>query len=155
MAKVYETMSPSRAPKGADDRSGRQEWSGPGDSGRAYRRAEWLRVAQDWAVALTLLLLVFGAGYVRGALIWPATTGLQESPYDDEGVYAAAAQLMLQGKQPYRDFIYAHPPLGPVLLLPAIDYHFTAWGSPITLMMLRYTMTLYGGLTVGLAFLLA
>lgn len=155
MAKVYETVSPSQAPEGADDRSGGQERFGPGDGEPANRRAERLRVLQDWAIALTLLLLVFGAGYVRGALIWPATTGLQESPYDDEGVYAAAAQLMLQGKHPYRDFIYAHPPLGPILLLPAIDYHFTAWGSPITLLLLRYSMTLYGALTVGLVFLLA
>lgn len=119
------------------------------------RREEAGAFLHDWAVVIALVLLVLGAGYVRATLIWPEATGLRESPYDDEGVYAAAAQLIAQGKHPFRDFIYAHPPLGPLLLLPAIEYHFTLWGSPTTFMMLRYLVVVYSALTVGLVFLLS
>jgi 4-amino-4-deoxy-L-arabinose transferase-like glycosyltransferase len=111
----------------------------------------WLRAL---AIAGTLALLVVFAAWVRGSMIWPESVGLNEAPYDDEGVYATAAQLMLQGKHPYRDFFYAHPPLGPALLAPAADYHFTPWGSPTTFMLLRYASLAYGALTVGLVFLI-
>src|SRR5690349_2823971 len=84
----------------------------------------WLRAI---SIAVTLVVLVVFAAWVRGSTIWPQSVGLDAAPYDDEGVYATAAQLVRQGKQPYRDFVYAHPPLGPALLAPAIDYHFTAW----------------------------
>lgn len=124
-------------------------------AGAASRRAERLALLRDGAVVIALVLLILGAGYLRGALIWPEATGLRESPYDDEGVYAAAAQLIAQGKQPYRDFIYAHPPLGPLFFVPAIQYHFTPWGSPTTFMILRYAALVYSALTVGLVFLLA
>lgn len=124
-------------------------------AGEAGRGDERLGLLRDWAVVAALVLLVLGAGYLRGVLIWPEATGLRESPYDDEGVYAAAAQLLAQGKQPYRDFIYAHPPLGPLFFVPAIEYHFTPWGSPTTFMVLRYAALAYSALTVGLAFLLA
>jgi MFS family permease len=111
----------------------------------------WLRAL---AIAGTLLLIVLFAAWVRGSTIWPESVGLDEAPYDDEGVYATAAQLVRQGKHPYRDFVYAHPPLGPALLAPATDYHFTAWGSPTTFMLLRYASVAYGALTVGLVFLI-
>ena len=121
---------------------------------RARRWSAWGVLAEGWLAALLFIALVAGAGYVRSATIWPQAVGLQESPYDDEGVYALAAQLVIQGKQPYRDFVYAHPPLGPLLLAPAIEYHFTPWGSPTTFMMLRYLELGYSAATVGLAFLL-
>lgn len=111
----------------------------------------WLRAL---SIAATLVALVIFAGWVRGAAIWPESVGLNESPYDDEGVYATAAQLLRQGKQPYRDFIYAHPPLGPALLAPAVDYRFTPWGSPTAFMILRYASLAYSALTVGLVFLI-
>ncbi len=123
--------------------------------GATARRFGPIAVPRGWAVAAILALLVLGAGLVRAAPLWPEAAGLQESPYDDEGVYAAAAQLLAQGAQPYRDFIYAHPPLGPPLLLPATLYHFTPWGSPTSFMMLRYAAVAYGALTVGLLFLLS
>ncbi len=123
--------------------------------GATARRFGPIAVPRGWAVAAILALLVLGAGLVRAAPLWPEAAGLQESPYDDEGVYAAAAQLLAQGAQPYRDFIYAHPPLGPPLLLPATLYHFTPWGSPTSFMMLRYAAVAYSALTVGLLFLLS
>ncbi|HEX5504975.1 MAG TPA: hypothetical protein VFW96_20325 [Thermomicrobiales bacterium] len=118
-------------------------------------RAERVGLLYDWAVVLALVALILCAGYVRGALLWPQPVGMNESPYDDEGVYAEAAQLMAQGKQPYRDFFYAHPPLGPAMFMPAIEYHFNPWGSPTSFMMLRYLATAYGAVTVGFVFLLA
>lgn len=122
-----------------------------GGVARSERRA----LLYDWAVVLALVALILCAGYVRGALLWPQQVGLDESPYDDEGVYAMAAQLMAQGKQPYRDFFYAHPPLGPAMFMPAVEYHFNPWGSPTSFMMLRYMATAYGAVTVGFVFLLA
>lgn len=108
----------------------------------------------DWTAAGLLVAVVLFAGLLRAATIWPQTVGLDESPYDDEGVYAAAAQLVAAGRQPYRDFYFAHPPLGPLLLAPAAAYHFTNWGSPTSFMMLRYAALLYSTLTVGLVFLI-
>ncbi len=118
----------------------------------ASGQAGWWRAV---AIAAIFVLSIVFAVWVRSATIWPEATGLNEAPYDDEGVYAAAAQLLRQGKQPYRDYVYAHPPLGPVLLSPAVDYHFTAWGSPTTFMILRYASLAYSALTVGLVFLIA
>ena len=115
-------------------------------------QAGWFRAA---SIAAMFVVVIVFAAWVRGTTIWPQATGLNEAPYDDEGVYAAAAQLLRQGKQPYRDFVYAHPPLGPALLAPAVDYHFTPWGSPTTFMILRYASLAYSALTVGLVFLIA
>jgi 4-amino-4-deoxy-L-arabinose transferase-like glycosyltransferase len=112
----------------------------------------WLRAV---AIAATFATLIILAAWLRGAAIWPEAAGLNESPYDDEGVYATAAQLLAQGKHPYRDFLFAHPPLGPALLAPAVDYRYTTWGSPTSFMMLRYASVAYGALTVGLVFLIA
>lgn len=112
------------------------------------------RRVSGWLVVLALLALVLGAGYLRGALLWPQRVGLLESPYDDEGVYAAAAQLLAQGYQPYRDFFYAHPPLGPLCFVPAVVYHFTPWGSPTSFLMARYLSLVYSALTIGAVFLL-
>jgi MFS family permease len=101
-----------------------------------------------------LVAVVLAAGWIRGATIWPQTVGVDEAPYDDEGVYALSAQLIAEGKQPYRDFFFAHPPLGPVLFAPATEYRFTNWGSPTTFILLRYAALVYSALTAGLAFLI-
>ncbi len=108
----------------------------------------------DWAAAALFVAVILLAGLLRAAPIRPQSVGLDESPYDDEGVYAAAAQLIVEGRQPYRDFYFAHPPLGPMLLAPATAYHFTNWGSPTSFMMLRYAALLYATLTVGIVFLI-
>lgn len=123
--------------------------SSAGPSGA--EQSGWVRAI---SIAVTLVVLVVFAAWVRGSTIWPQSVGLDQAPYDDEGVYATAAQLVRQGKQPYRDFVYAHPPLGPALLAPAVDYHFNAWGSPTTFILLRYESLAYGALTVGLVFLI-
>lgn len=101
-------------------------------------------------IALLLLAVFASALFVRGALLWPKTAALIESPYDDEGVYAAAAQLLVQGKLPYRDFFYGHPPAGALAFAPAVLYHFTPWGSPTSFLNARYLALVYSALTVTL-----
>lgn len=117
----------------------------------ATRRAEG-----DRARVVALAAAVFiGAFLVRGALLWPKSVALIESPYDDEGVYAAAAQLLAQGALPYRDFFYGHPPAGPLAYLPAVLYHFTAWGSPTSFLDARYLALLYSALTAAVGSIVA
>lgn len=123
-------------------------------SSRRWWQAEWLGLLGDWTGILLLVAIVLAAGWIRGATIWPQAVGLDEAPYDDEGVYALSAQLLAEGKQPYRDFFFAHPPLGPILFAPATEYRFTNWGSPTTFILLRYAALIYSALTAGLAFLI-
>jgi hypothetical protein len=125
---------------------------GGADAGRWARLRE--SALADWAAAASFVAVILLAGLLRAATIWPQPVGLDESPYDDEGVYAAAAQLLVEGRQPYRDFYFAHPPLGPMFLAPATAYHFTNWGSPTSFMLLRYAALLYSTLTVGIVFLI-
>lgn len=115
---------------------------------------ERLGLLGDWTGILLLVAIVLAAGWIRGATVWPQSVGLDEAPYDDEGVYALSAQLLAEGRQPYRDFFFAHPPLGPILFAPATEYHFTNWGSPTTFILLRYAALIYSALTAGLAFLI-
>ncbi len=121
---------------------------------RPWWQAEWLGLLGDWTGILLLVAIVLAAGWIRGATIWPQAIGMDEAPYDDEGVYALSAQLLAEGKQPYRDFFFAHPPLGPILFAPATEYRFTNWGSPTTFILLRYAALVYSALTAGLAFLI-
>ena len=121
---------------------------------RPWWHSEWFDLLGDWTGILLLVAIILAAGWIRGATIWPQSVGLDESPYDDEGVYASSAQLVAEGRQPYRDFFFAHPPLGPFLLAPATEYRFTNWGSPTTFILLRYTALIYSALTAGLVFLI-
>ncbi|HMA33913.1 MAG TPA: hypothetical protein VKY74_05470 [Chloroflexia bacterium] len=99
--------------------------------GRRGRGAAWL------LAGLLLGLLALGA-YARLNLLLPQARGLTQAPYDDEGVYAGAGQLLLQGILPYRDFFFAHPPLAALVYTPALAYHFTPWGSVTSFMLARY-----------------
>ena len=121
---------------------------------RPWWQAEGFGLLGDWTGILLLIAIVLAAGWIRGATIWPQAVGMDEAPYDDEGVYALSAQLLVEGKQPYRDFFFAHPPLGPILFAPATEYRFTNWGSPTTFILLRYAALVYSALTAGLAFLI-
>ncbi len=114
----------------------------------------WRKQGHRWVVILALIVIVLVAGWLRAVTIWPQAVGIDEAPYEDEGVYAAAAQLIVQGKIPYRDFFFAHPPLGPLFFAPAANYHYTNWGSPTTFILLRYAALVYSAATVGLAFLI-
>ncbi|PZR95332.1 MAG: hypothetical protein DLM69_11720, partial [Candidatus Chloroheliales bacterium] len=83
----------------------------------------------EFVIPALLIILIIGVGaYTRLNLLVPQEKGLIEYPYDDEGVYAEASQLTLQGILPYRDYFFAHPPLASLVYIPAFAYHFNAWG---------------------------
>ena len=88
------------------------------------------------------VLLALGA-WARLNVLLPQARGLTQFPYDDEGVYAGAGQMALQGIWPYRDFFFAHPPLAALVYTPALAYHFTPWGSPTSFMLARYLSVAY------------
>ncbi len=100
---------------------------------------------------LLLALLLLGA-YARMVELLPQSRGISQFPYDDEGVYAGASQLFLQGILPYRDYFFAHPPLAAISYAPALAYHFTAWGSPASFMAARFLSVAYSLVTLGLLF---
>ncbi len=101
-----------------------------------------------WIVTLVVILLIVGLGaYTRLNVLLPQSAGLIEYPYDDEGVYAEASQLSLQGIIPYRDYFFAHPPLAAFVYAPAFAYHFTAWGSPTSFVLGRYLSVIYSLIT--------
>ena len=103
----------------------------------------------------SLLLLLLVGGYARMTELWPQSRGISQFPYDDEGVYAGAAQLAVQGILPYRDYFFAHPPMAALAYAPAMAYHFTAWGSPTSFMDARYLSVAYSLVTLVLIFLIA
>lgn len=115
-------------------------------TGGRFRR--WLLPG---AVLAALLLL---AGFARMVLLLPQDAGLIERPYDDEGVYAGASQLFIQGIMPYRDYFFAHPPVAAFSYAPAMAYHFTEWGSPTSFMMARYLSVGYSLATLVFIFLI-
>src|SRR5204863_5783957 len=104
--------------------------------------------------AFCLLLLLAVGGYARMVELWPQGAGLSQFPYDDEGVYAGASQLFIQGILPYRDYFFAHPPVAAIAYAPAMAYHFTQWGSPTSFMIARYLSVGYSLVTLGLIFVI-
>jgi hypothetical protein len=120
------------------------------------RQAKFTIRNSQFIIPLILLLLVLGVGaYTRLNLLLPQEKGLIEYPYDDEGVYAEASQLTLQGILPYRDYFFAHPPVASLVYIPAFAYHFTAWGSPTSFILGRYMSVGYSLLTALALFFLA
>jgi hypothetical protein len=117
--------------------------------GRLYPGRRYALLAG--AVLLALLMV---AGYARMSQLWPQDYGISRAPYDDEGVYAGASQLILQGIIPYRDYFFAHPPLAAISYAPAMAYHFNQWGSPTSFMMGRYLSVGYSLVTLALIFLI-
>ncbi len=66
-----------------------------------------------WAVVVISTIAACG-GLLRLAALLPSPAGF---PADyDEGVYSAAASLLLRGQWPYADYVFVHPP-GIVYLL--------------------------------------
>lgn len=67
-----------------------------------------------WVVAV-----VAGLGAVLRAGPLVAYGTFSARPNYDDGVNFTAAALLTEGLLPYRDYFYAHPPAGPLLLAPA------------------------------------
>jgi hypothetical protein len=61
----------------------------------------------DWSLVVALLVtLGLASGFRLSMLVVPEM---------DEGIYVYAGKLIAEGSQPYRDFMFAHPPLVPYL----------------------------------------
>jgi hypothetical protein len=110
------------------------------------------KIQNSLGVFLLPALLLVG-GFARMVELWPQGVGLTQLPYDDEGVYAGASQLFLQGILPYRDYFFAHPPVAAISYAPAMAYHFNEWGSPTSFMVARYLSVAYSLVTLALLFL--
>ena len=130
-------------------------WSRPRSSPRVEAGTVRAQRPRRLVPAIALLVLLLVGGYLRMSELWPQEYGITRWPYDDEGVYAGAAQLFLQGVMPYRDYFFAHPPLAAISYAPAMAYHFTDWGSPTSFMMARYLSVFYSLVTLALLFLIA
>ena len=48
------------------------------EAGAAQAGADLPALLHDWAIVLALVVAVLGAGYLRGALLWPQSAGLRE-----------------------------------------------------------------------------
>jgi hypothetical protein len=81
------------------------------------------RIAAYLAVPLILAL----AAVARLAEL--DVTRLSGASYD-EAVYATSARVFLHGIIPYRDYFFAHPPVGAFVYSPAMLLDSTAWGGP-------------------------
>ncbi|HKP51400.1 MAG TPA: hypothetical protein VJ183_01980, partial [Chloroflexia bacterium] len=123
-----------------------------GEAESGDTNASWLKANMRWVSLGILLVLLLVAGYARMNQIWPQDVGISQNPYDDEGVYAGASQLFLQGILPYRDYFFAHPPIAAMSYAPALLYHFNEWGSPTSFMMARYLSVVYSLVTLVLLF---
>jgi hypothetical protein len=144
----------STALQSAVDHEGAEEGTGEAQSPAARTRLTSI-LSSRWTMVVVLLVLLVIGGVGRMVELWPQSYGLTRYPYDDEGVYAGAAQLFLQGALPYRDYFFAHPPIAAISYAPAMLYHFTEWGSPTSFMMARYLSVFYSLVTLALIFFIA
>jgi hypothetical protein len=117
----------------------------PGEQRRSAVVGGWVALAGIVALALALRLV----------WQWPPSQAAMQAPYDDEGVYIMGAQLVRQGYLPYRDFFFAHPPLGLALLTPAVSLFYTPWGSSLSFGLARLLEALMGAAGVALVGLAA
>ncbi len=112
----------------------------------------WVAANARWLTLGVLLVLLLVGGYARMNQLLPQSVGISQKPYDDEGVYAGASQLFLQGILPYRDYFFAHPPIAAISYAPALLYHFNEWGSPTSFITARYLSVAYSLITLVFLF---
>jgi 4-amino-4-deoxy-L-arabinose transferase-like glycosyltransferase len=79
---------------------------------------------------------------------------LYQSDYD-EGVHVSAAQLMLQGFVPYRDFLFLQPPFALFLFATILKFHFVPWGDATAFVLARYAAIACGLVTLLAVFEIA
>lgn len=98
--------------------------------------------SKAWLIALALILLAGAALRLDGAL--PPERGLLFAADTDEGIYAASARLVLDGRLPYRDYFCSAPPLALYMFMSVLAPTSQPWGDVAGFMALRYASTLYG-----------
>src|SRR5438445_7887326 len=84
---------------------------------------------------------------------WLSNNLLGVLEYDD-GVYYAAARLLLHGRLPYSSFTIVHPPGLSLLLAPAALLG-NAFGDDVGMAAGRVEMQLFAVANIGLVYLLA
>jgi len=104
---------------------------------------------------LSLLLIAALAACLRLYNLLPVERGLQFLQDYDEAVWDTTAQLMLQGRLPYRDFFATLPPVGIYLMAGVLRLVNVPWGSGAGLMATRYASVVYGLVTVAAVYLAA
>src|SRR6476620_11445073 len=109
--------------------------------------------ARTFQVALPLAAVVVVGVALRTLVWWPSHNLFGVFEYDD-GVYYAAARLLLDGYLPYSDFSIVHPPGVSVVLLPAAVFG-NLFGDPIGMVAGRVEMQLVVGLNRVLVYRLA
>ena len=90
---------------------------------------------------------------LRTLVWWPSHNLLGVLEYDD-GVYYAAARLLLDSYLPYSDFSIVHPPGVSLVLLPAAVFGYFL-GDPIGMVAGRVEMQLVVALNIVLVYRLA
>src|SRR3954452_6577784 len=105
------------------------------------RRAALLPVAVVLAVAIAAFV-------VRLALVSRGGGILGDNGYDD-GVHYAAADALVHGRLPYRDFVFHQPP-GIVLLLAPFAWLGSLTTDPAGVLLARLAFLLLGGANAGL-----
>jgi hypothetical protein len=106
------------------------------------------RWAAGVAVVTGLLVLLCAAVDLRTRGMLPPDRAVSYQWDYDEGVHLQAAQLMLQGSVPYRDFLYLQPPFSLVLFGAVLKLHWVPWGDAVAFAFERYAAIGLGLLTV-------
>jgi 4-amino-4-deoxy-L-arabinose transferase-like glycosyltransferase len=99
-------------------------------------------------VIVPLVIAIAAMGRLTHLDVTPRLSG---ATYD-EAVYATAARLFLHGILPYRDFFFAHPPVGVFIFSPAMLLDSTPWGGPAAFGAARQLSLDYGLISVVLVF---
>jgi 4-amino-4-deoxy-L-arabinose transferase-like glycosyltransferase len=93
------------------------------------------------------ILLLYFAFVLRAQQMYPLDEAVQFQFDYGEGVYITSAQMMLQGWQPYRDFLFVQPPGALVLVSAILQLHFIPWGDPASFILVRYASITAGWLS--------
>jgi alpha-1,2-mannosyltransferase len=109
--------------------------------------------ARTFQLALPLAAVVVVGVALRTLVWWPSHNLFGVLEYDD-GVYYAAARLLLDGYLPYSDFSIVHPPGVSLVLLPAAVVGYFL-GDPIGMVAGRVQMQLVVALNIVLVYRLA
>src|SRR6195952_2332063 len=124
----------------------RQELRAQPAAARSVRIPSWA-----WTV---LLVLIAALAFVVRVRLLTQRGGLLGSDGYDDGVYYAAADALVHGRLPYRDFLLLQPP-GTVLALTPFAWLGSITHDPIGVVVARLTFIAVGALNAVLMALVA
>jgi len=106
------------------------------------------RPGAPWLMVVLVLAVGLAAFAVRFALVARGGGVLGDNGYDD-GVHYAAADALVHGRLPYRDFLFLQPP-GILLLLAPFAWLGSATTDPTGVLLARIAFLALGGVNAGL-----